>query len=160
MLTPWPAYEDVARRVLADMREALGIANVEGKQVLEGASSANWEIDAKAWTADGENFLVVEARRHTTSGLKQEELAAIANRIKDVGAQGGIVVSPLPLQRGAKTIAASENIAHVRLTADSTFERYLAEFLGRRFIGVSVIESVTLSDSCDAQVIRATKSDA
>lgn len=151
----WATYEDVARRVLSDMREALDITAVEGKQVVEGASGTKWEIDAKACASDGQNFLVVEARRHTTSRLKQEDVAALAYRIDDVGATGGIVVSPLPLQSGARTIAAAENIAHVKLTADSTAEHYLAEFLGRRFIGVSVVESVTASDSCDAEVICA-----
>lgn len=155
MSASWLEYEDLARKVLADMRYVLGIATVEGKQSLDGKSSATWEVDAKAWREGIEGFLVVEARRHTTAGLKQEDLAAISYRIKDVGAAGGIVVTPLPLQRGAKAVALSEGIAHVRLTAESTTERYLAEFLGRRFIGVSAVDSIHLSDSADAKTIRA-----
>jgi hypothetical protein len=159
MLTPWPTYEDVARRVLLDMKEALGISRVECKQTVGGASTS-WELDAKALTVDGKSFLVVEARRHTASGLKQEDMAAIAFRIDDLGAKGGIVVSPLPLQRGAKAIAAAKNIAHVKLAADSTLETYFAEFLGRAFIGASIVEFANLTDICDAQVGRGNTADA
>lgn len=155
MAPPWVIYEDAARKVLADIREELGIASVKGKQTCEGKSSATWEIDAKAWVEGSDGFLVVEVRQHTTSGLKQEDIAAIAYRIKDLGGAGGIVVTPLPLQKGAKTVAASEHIAHVLLSADSTTESYLAEFLGRTFHGASVAEFAHALDICDAEVIRA-----
>jgi hypothetical protein len=154
MSSTWVIYEDAARKALADMRDVLGIASVEGKQALVGAST-NWEVDAKAWRDGSDDFLVIEIRRHTTSGLKQEELAAIAYRINDVGAVGGIVVTPLPLQKGAKAIAVNKDIAHVRLSAESTTESYLAEFMGRKFHGASVTESLHVSDSCDAEVIHA-----
>ena len=152
----WLVYEDAARRVLNDIYEVLGITTVEGKQVVAGESSANWELDAKAWCKGGENFLVVEVRRHTSSGLKQEDVAAVAYRVKDTGAVGGIVVTPLPLQAGAQRVADHEGIAHVRLSPESTNETYLAEFMGRRFVGVSVAESVSLTDSADAVVSRGT----
>ena len=103
---------------------------------------------------------MVEVRRYTTSSLKQEDVAALAFRIGDVGAVGGVVVSPLPLQRGAELVAKSAGIEHVRLSANSTATDYLAEYMGRRFIGVSVVESVTLTDSADAVVIRGPRSDA
>jgi hypothetical protein len=141
------------------MREFLGVSVVEGKQVIFGVSETEWEIDAKAWCTDGATFLLVEARRHNTSGLKQEALAAIAYRIKDVGAAGGIVVSPLPLQSGAQAIAAHEGVSHIRLTAESTSESYLAEFLGRRFLGASLSESITATDSSDAVVNRGLQND-
>ncbi|MES2126549.1 MAG: hypothetical protein V4463_04700 [Pseudomonadota bacterium] len=154
----WTIYEDAARRVVSDLRNELDISVVEGKQVLVGKSSAEWEIDAKAWCTDGENFLVIEARRHTSSGQKQEALAAIAYRIQDVGANGGIVISPLPLQTGARAVAAFEGIAEITLAPDSTCESYLAEFMGRRYLGASVIERVYASDTCDAVVIRSSSS--
>ena len=152
MKPDWLIYEEASRKVLADMRDTLGISAVEGKQTVAGQSLTDWEIDAKAWCNNGENFLVVEARCHNSSGLKQEALAAIAYRIKDVGAAGGIVISPLSLQSGAQAIAAHEGVLHIQLTPESTSETYLAEFMGKRFIGVSVIESVTASDSADAVV--------
>jgi hypothetical protein len=160
MNTPWQAYEGAARSVLQQIGGVLGIGEVEGKQTLDGKSGTQWEIDAKAIQESGENFLVVEVRRYTTSSLKQEDVAALAFRIGDVGAVGGVVVSPLPLQRGAELVAKSAGIEHVRLSADSTATDYLAEYMGRRFIGVSVVESVTLTDSADAVVIRGPRSDA
>lgn len=150
----WSIYEDAARKVLADIRQILGISAVEGKQSLEGVSGTSWELDAKAWCEGSDGFLVVEIRRHTSAGLKQEDLAAVAYRIQDVGGSGGIIVSPLPMQRDARLVAASADISHVRLSPESTTESYLAEFMGRRFLGASITESIHATDSCDAQITR------
>ena len=158
MPPPWSIYEDAARKVLVDLRMTLGLSSIEGKQSLAGLSGATWEIDAKAWQDGGDGFLVVEARRHTSSGLKQEEIGAIAYRIQDTRAVGGVVVSPLPLQSGATLVARSTGIAHVRLEPESTTESYVAEFLGRRFLGASITESLNATDICDAVVIRAPES--
>jgi hypothetical protein len=158
--TPWQVYEGAAQSVLQQLGSAIGIAAVEGKQTLDGKSGTQWEVDAKALQEHGENFLVVEVRRYTTSSLKQEDVAALAFRIGDVGAAGGVVVSPLPLQRGAELVAKSAGIEHVRLSADSTCTEYLAEYMGRRFVGASVVESVTLTDSADAVVLRGRRRDA
>jgi len=155
MQPTWSIYEDAARTVLANLRQVLGIAAVEGKQSLAGISGTTWEIDAKAWCEGVDGFLVVEVRRHTSGRLTQEDVAAIAYRIQDVGGSGGIVVSPLPMQKGANLVAAHADIAHVRLTPESTTESYLAEFMGRRFLGEAITESLVLGDSCDAEVIRA-----
>ena len=154
----WSAYEDAARKVLADIRQVLGVSAVEGKQLLAGLSGTSWEIDAKAWCEGSDGFLVVEVRRHTSAGLKQEEVAAVAYRIQDVGASGGIIVTPSPMQKGARLVAASADISHVRLSPESTTESYLAEFMGRRFLGASITESLHATDSCDAQVTRGTPS--
>jgi hypothetical protein len=156
----WQRYEAAARSVLQQIGGTLGVATVEGKQVLDGKSGTQWEVDAKALTEDGQDFLVVEVRRYTTSSLKQEGVAALAFRVEDVGAAGGIVVSPLPLQRGAELVARYAGIEHIRLTPDSTATDYLAEYMGRRFIGVSAVDSITLTDSCDAQVVRDPRGDA
>ena len=160
MSSPWRIYEEAARKVLSDMREVLGLAKVEGKQSLRGASGADWEVDAMAWQDGPDGFLVIEVRRQTSGGVKQEAIAAVAHRIRDVGGAGGIVVSPLPLQKGARLVAKSADIAHVTLSAESTTERYMAEFMGRRFFGASVTESVNLTDSCSAVVDFASKNDA
>lgn len=154
MSVPWRIYEFAARSVLADIGRALGVESVEGKQLMPGASGTVWELDAKAWREGAESFLVVEVRRYVTSSLKQEDIAALAYRIGDVGALGGIVVSPLPLQQGAEIVARSAGIAHIRLSPNSTSSDYLAEFMGQRFLGASVTESVTVSDWCNAEVIR------
>ena len=142
MQPPWVIYENAARRVLGDIRQELGITSVEGKQTLEGNSGASWEVDARALKEGSEGFLLVEVRRHTSSGVKQEAVAAIAYRIQDLGGSGGIIVSPLPLQEGAQRVAASTDIAHVLLSPDSSPENYLAEFMGRRFLSATVSEIV------------------
>jgi hypothetical protein len=154
MNTSWSAYEDAARKVLADLRQTLGLSKVEGKQSLAGASGTDWEIDAKAWRDESDGFLVIEVRRHTKSRLKQEDVAAIAYRIQDVGASGGIVVSPLPMQKGANLVAAIADIAHVRLSPESTTESYIAEFMGKRFLGASITEAANAQATCDAEIVR------
>ena len=159
LIHSWKIYEDAARQVLVDIRQLLGLSSVEGKQTLNGKSGTNWELDARAWREGADGFLVIEVRRRTSGGLKQEEIAAIAYRIQDVGASGGVVVSPLPLQKGAKIVAANADIAHVLLSPESTTESYLAEFMGRRFLGATVVETVRATDICDAEIFRAKSND-
>ncbi|HEU4458107.1 MAG TPA: hypothetical protein VFR90_03200 [Methylibium sp.] len=154
MAEQWQIYEQAARSVLEHIGQYIGVAIVEGKQHLPGKSGTTWEVDARAYREDGSAFLVVEVRCYTTSSLKQEHLGALAFRIGDVGAAGGIVVSPLPMQAGAVLVAKAAGIEHVRLTPKSTTTDYLAEYMGRRFIGASVVESINATDWCDAEVIR------
>jgi hypothetical protein len=156
----WLKYEEAARSVLQQIGSSLGILMVEDKQLVNGKSGARWEVDAKAIQEDGMNFLVVEVRRYATSSLKQKDVAALAFQITDVGASGGIVVSPHPLQRGGKLVAKAAGIEHVRLSPDSSSTEYLAEYMGLRFIGVSAVESITLTDSAEAEVVRGSKPDA
>ncbi len=140
----WLTYENAARSVVAHLRSALGVSQVDGKQSIAGVSGANWEFDAVAHRANDGNLLLIEARRHTTSRLKQEHLAAFAFRIQDVGAVGGIIATPLPLQEGATKVAASANILHVQLSADSTPEVYLAKYMGQSYRGFTVEESLSV----------------
>lgn len=134
-------YEDAARSVLYALRGELNLSQIETKQSLPGNSGTTWEIDAKAWCEGNNGFLVVEARRYTTRRLNQESVAAVAFRIQDLGAVGGIIVSPLKLQKGGQLVAASANIEHVVLSADSTPERYLAEYMERIYHGLQIIDS-------------------
>ena len=125
------------------------------KQKLQGESGATWEIDGKATSGVSDGFFVIEARRHTTSGQKQEHMAALAYRIQDLGGTGGIIVSPLPLQRGAKLIAEHEHIAELRLTAESTAENYVAQFLAQTFHHATVKSGFAIGDQCSATVVKA-----
>jgi hypothetical protein len=133
----WQSYEQVAQYLLNQFAEHFGLGHVEGKQIIPGASGTDWEIDAKAVRADGQGLLVVECRRLTTSRLKQENLAAMAWRITDTGAAGGIVVSPLDLQAGAQKVAAHADIIHVKLDPASTTTDYILRHLNDLFVGVS-----------------------
>ena len=142
----WQRYEQTAQHLLNEFAGHFGLGKVEGKQIVPGESGTDWEIDAKGVVAGGEGFLIVECRRRT-SRTSQEQVAALAYRIGDTGAQGGILVTPVELQSGAKKIAEHEHIHHVILNKDSTTEAYVVEFLGKVFMGFR--ESLGVSDHFD-----------
>jgi len=130
--TTWTTYEEVARYLLDRFATEFGLSRVEPKQVLAGQrSGTNWEVDAKGVNDGDGTFVLVECRRHTTQGQKQEQIAALSYKITDTGAAGGIVVSPLPLQEGAAKVAAAEDIVHVTLTPESTAEEFSIRFFNQ-----------------------------
>ena len=136
---PWERYEEVANYLVGKLADALGLGleRVEGKQKLIGESGTTWEVDRKGVTTNGRAIVVVECRRYTTSKLKQKDMAALAYTIRDVGAAGGIVVTPKGVQGGARKIAEYEGIQIVHLDADSTTTDYVLKSLRDVFIGVS-----------------------
>jgi hypothetical protein len=150
--TSWRSYEEVAQYLLGQMAEHFELGRVEGKQIVAGASGACWEIDAKGVKERGAGFVIIECRRYTTRGLSQGRIEELAFLIQDTGAVGGIIVSPLPLQSGAKKVAASQHIQEVRLSSDSTTTDYIFQFLERTFYGKSLVESAHARDSLDATV--------
>ena len=138
MSDDWKKYEKVARILLLHLRTELGLDRVEGKQKLVGLQSGTeWEVDAKGVREAGDGYLLVECRRYTTSRLTQEDLAAFAWRVTDTGAVGGITVSPLPIQSGAKKIATAANIVHVEIDANSTPENFAMRFLNQVMLGIT-----------------------
>lgn len=147
-MTPtWKTYEEVARYLLDQFAEHFGLDIVEGKQKVKGIrSGAEWEIDAKGRkTGTDEMFVIVECRRHTSSGQKQEHLAGLAYRIIDTRAAGGIIVSPLPLQEGAKKVAQAEDIVEVTLNKDCSTTDYIMRFMNKVMMGVS--DRIVMRDS-------------
>ena len=151
-MTKWETYEQVSAYILNDIREQFGLDNVEGKQKVAGNDSGTtYEIDGKGIVAGGEGFLIVECRRHNQA-LKQESMAAIAYRIIDTGADGGIVGSPLPVQEGAAKIAKANNIITVQLSADATRHEYLMQFLSELHVGF--YDDVEVSDALEIEMIR------
>jgi hypothetical protein len=152
----WQSYEEVAVFLLNEFRSHLELERVEGKQLLSGAVTA-WEIDGKAVKAgEHEAFLIVECRRHTKSRQTQEDMGALAYRINDVGAEGGIIVSPLGLQAGAAKIAVAENIVEVHMDENSTTTEYFVAFLKKIFVGLS--GEVSFSGDLVVEVTRGTDS--
>jgi hypothetical protein len=150
----WESYEEVAVYLLDQVAGELGLERVEGKQGVFGSrSSVTWTIEGKGVKVGGDGFVIIECRRYTTSRQRQEQVGGLAYRIIDTGAAGGIVVSPLGLQEGAKKVAAAENIQEVFLSPDSTCTEYMLRFLNRIFVGVT--DRVTVAVSVTAQVIRA-----
>lgn len=148
----WETYENVARHLLNQLASHFGLGHVEGKQIVRGVSEAEWTIDAKGVLVDGEGFVIVECRRYIKKRLNQESVGAVAFRIKDTGAAGAFIVSPLDLQSGAKMVAMHSKIVHIKLDPSSTTTDYIMQFLQQVFVGVG--DSVTLGDTVMAEVRR------
>ncbi|WP_166831390.1 hypothetical protein [Thalassoroseus pseudoceratinae] len=153
MMKKWETYEEVAAYLLDQFASAFGLSRVEGKQDIEGQrSGTKWQIDGKGVRSGDEGFMIVECRRFTTSKQNQERIGALAYRIIDSGADGGILVSPLGLQKGAEKIANAENITDVYLNEHSTCHEYTLKFLNRMMVGIQ--EQATAGDSWECTVFR------
>jgi len=140
----WESYEQVAQFLVDRMREHFGLSYVDGKQKIKGKrSGTTYEIDGKGVLKDREGFVILECRRYTKSRLKQKNMAALAYSIHDTGAKGGIIVSPLGLQKGARIIAKAENVVSVRLDENSTTKNYVLGFLNKIFAGVTETEKIS-----------------
>jgi hypothetical protein len=63
----------------------------------------------------------------------------------------------LPLQSGAKIVAASQKIQEVQLSPDSTTTDYVLRFLERTYHGVSLSERADARAILSATVIPASK---
>jgi hypothetical protein len=146
----WQTYEQVAAFLLDQMAEYFGVGRFEGKQVIPGVSGAQWEIDAKGCSDDGAKLLVVECKRHTTSGISQAITGSLAWTISDTGADGGILVSPLGLQAGAKKVALNAKIVEVVLDENSTTTDHFLRFLDQIVVGVS--QAVFVGDFYDVEI--------
>ena len=140
----WKTYEEVAVYLISQIASELGLERVEGKQDVYGSRSlTKWEIDGKGVEVGGEGFVIIECRRYTTSKQKQEKVAALAYRIKDTGANRGILVSPLGFQEGAKKVGAAEGIVEVLMDENSTRTDYMLRFLNKAFVGASDVAAAT-----------------
>ena len=144
----WETYEEVAAYLLNRVAEHFAVGHFEGKQVVPGESGTHWQLDAKGVGENGARVIVVECKRHTKSGISQAIAGALAFTIQDVSAHGGILVSPLGLQDGAKKVAAHANIVEVTLTPESTTTDYVMRFLNQIHVGMS--ESAQATDECSA----------
>jgi hypothetical protein len=150
-MAKWKSYEEVAAYLLNQFAKEFGLERVEGKQEVVGQrSGTTWEIDAKGFRNKDTGFVIVECRRYTTSKQNQEKVGALAYRIIDCGAQGGIIVSPLGLQEGAERVAAAENIVNVRLNENSTRHKYVLQFLNRLMIGLK--DTIRFRDEVQIEV--------
>ena len=152
----WSNYEEVAAYLLDRNAKEFGLKRVDGKQSVTGQrSGTSWEIDAKGINANGEGFVIVECRRYTTSKQSQEKIGALAYRIIDTGASGGIIVTPLGLQAGAQKVASAEGIIEVELDANSTPKEFAMRFLDKLKIGMA--DTLIFGDSLTATVCRICK---
>ncbi|HSC54271.1 MAG TPA: hypothetical protein VLC98_11635 [Phnomibacter sp.] len=148
----WQSYEEVATYLLDKFASEFGLICVEGKQVVPGLrSGSSWKIDAKGFRQDNIGFVIVECRRFTNARQSQEKIGGMAYRIWDSAAKGGILVSPLGLQSGAKRIAKAENIVSVTLDANSTPTEFTMQFLNKIFVGME--DRPYATDALDVSVI-------
>jgi hypothetical protein len=143
----WKTYEEVALHLLKRFAEHFGVGRFESKQLVAGDSGTEWEIDAKGCAADGSYFIIVECKRHTKTRISQAITGGLAWSIRDAGASGGILVSPLGFQEGAKKVANNSGIVEVRLDQNSTTTDFVLCFLNKVCIGFSdtgkLIETMT-----------------
>ena len=151
----WRSYEQVANHLLNSFAEEFGLSKVEGKQKILGLRSETpWEIEGKALVDGGKAFLIIECRRYPRNRLDQESVGGLAFRISDTGAKGGIIVSPLGLQQGAKKVAASSNIISVTLNENASSTDYVMKFMDKVRAGISLSGHVDLKSSLRVQVRR------
>ncbi|NUZ06736.1 restriction endonuclease [Piscinibacter koreensis] len=146
--TEWRSYEEVAAHLLTQFAGHFGLGEVQGKQILAGASGTSWEIDAKGVNTIDGTFVVVECKRYPHRKVDQGKLGNLAYCIRDLGATGGIVVTPVGLQKGAEKIAAHERIVTVRLAPESTSTEYMLRFLNQIFVGVE--DRLQITDTATA----------
>jgi hypothetical protein len=149
-LPPWKSYQEVAQYLLNQIASEFGLGRVEGEQCVPGESGARWRIDAKGVLDSGDGIVIIECRRYPKSRLKQGRVAELAYIIKDTGAARGILVSPLPLQSGAKRVAKKKGIQDVRLDENCTTTNYVLQFLNQIFVAASARGSPTM----EREVIR------
>jgi len=123
----WKTYEEITKHIINDIRKHLGLNRVEEKQRRKGLNSnTDWEIDAVAYDDKSEGLVLIECRFRSKSKINQEAIAGLAYRIKDTGAERGIIVTTIGLQEGAKKVAKAEKIAELKIDPNSTDENYIA----------------------------------
>lgn len=132
----WKKYEETARLILDQSKVHFGLESVEGPQKIPGKLT-DWAIEAKG-VAVGGGTVIVECRLRKRR-QDQEALGGLAFRIQDTGATGGIIVTPLPLQKGASAIAEGKNIQQVVLDPASTPSDFAFRFFGNLFLGIPSI---------------------
>ena len=145
----WESYEDVAAYLLNQFAQEFGVEAVEGKQTVEGQLTS-WEIDAKGINTPNGGFMIVECKRWGNR-IPQHVVGNLAFAIIDTGATGGIIVSPVGLQTGAKRIADGTGIFEVRLNRNSTRHEFAMQFLNKFAVGVSTTFYINGTASCTVE---------
>ena len=133
----WQSYEEVAAHLLNQLSGHFGVGRFEGKQVVPGESGTEWQLDAKGCSDGNVLIVVVECKRYVKTAISQSITGSLAWTIQDTGAAGGILVSPLGLQAGAKKVAERANIVEVILDQNSTTSDYVLRFLSQLHIGIT-----------------------
>src|SRR5262245_34344967 len=130
-MAQWKTYEEVTKAILIDLQTELGLWEVSEGRSYPGQAGTTWNIDVSARREGSDDLVIFECRRQPTTRIKQEEMAAFAYRVRDIGAAAGIVVTPLGLQQGAELIAQAERIETILLNPDASVENYVAQLSNR-----------------------------
>ncbi|MGA4472918.1 hypothetical protein ACPA2M_08080 [Ectopseudomonas chengduensis] len=146
----WRSYEELAQHIIKELAAEFGLDDVEGKQTLPGTSGTNWEIDAKGIRSRDFGVILIECKCYIGRSIEQGQMGTIAYQMKDIGAVGGITVSPLEPQEGARILAEHENITHMVLDPESTPENYLVKFLNKAF--AKVTETIAIGDFYELEI--------
>jgi predicted RecB family endonuclease len=147
-------YEDVARKVLMELAEHLGLKAVEGKNTLKGLSGTSWEADLGAYDdEDGTVKVECKYRKSPRDNVKQAEMGAFVLSIIDTKASSGIMVTTHSVQAGAEKVAEKYGVRVVQLKDGSTLEEYTAIIKNCIFKGIT--ETVSVLVECEIIVTRA-----
>ncbi|MCK4392863.1 restriction endonuclease [Candidatus Bipolaricaulota bacterium] len=131
-------YEEATKAILDALREHLGLSSVQGEVRYEGKSGTGWKVDASCYRQEDGALVLVECRRKTTRRVPQEEMAGFAFRVGDIGASGGLMVTPIGYQEGAKIVAKAARIGLATLNPDATDTEYVLAIAGRLFRGLLI----------------------
>jgi len=139
-------FERVTQVILNNLREHLGYERVEGSKKYSGQrSKVKRQVDVTAYQIDGKKMLV-ECKLHKRP-IDVEYLEAFYYKIhRDVGADGGLMVSSVGFTEGAEGIANAEKIGMAVLNPDATEREYLLEIAGQLWRGVSFTDIAPISD--------------
>lgn len=131
----WKDFEQIARKVLEDAADALGVSDWEVGRSMEGAGT-RWEIDVSGYR-DSDGALVIAECKDYKARVPQETLGGFAYRIERLGAGEGFIVTKRGLQKGAQDVADYEGIQQVVIREGSTLDDYVAEVAGMIRVAVT-----------------------
>lgn len=162
------AFERLALMSLEFFAAEFGLGEFAGSKVkVQGTHGDTWEVDLVFYLPDrapnkniqedgnGKGSILVECKC-LRRRLEQDKVASLAYRIRSTGAGGGILVTQLPLQSGAKMLATAEKIEVLQIFKGSCPEALLIARLSDeiRNIFAGFRENIGFSDSFSAVLIR------
>ena len=148
----WERYEQVVRTILESLREHLGYSRVDPKGDLPGRSGTEWEIDATAYQLADGKLVLIECKDYPDRKVTQGEMGVHAYHIIETGAAGGLFVTPVGYQKGAKLVANAAKIGMATLNLDATEREYDLNIAGRLFFGREAKGGIRLGATASASV--------
>jgi len=110
-------------RLVASMlsKQGVGLRDfaVQHLEPLAG-SDGEYKIDVTARFALGADFLVLIECKHQRRAVERDVVQVLADKVRSIGAQKGMVFATAPFQRGALEYARSHGVALVRVADGRT----------------------------------------